>query len=226
MVKLHVKKGEESQFLFDTHVDVDVDTLIRELVIIYNGRLKVDRLSSEIEDLAEHGITLPPQMQGLTEDQIVDLKLRDEWEDRCVPSGGWVENKDKIGRRNGRAPNTQMREKLKQATVDAKALVSKKKVDSNETLTYSTVKEAIDILRGIIMIVYPMGLPPHDPVQMELNNAEDLEGTQASLDIMEDGKTSLWWAGKEIQSGNNKKLSDFVGKNDKTKLIVKLQKVN
>ena len=45
---------------------------------------------SEIEQLAEHGITMPPNMQGLTDDQIVDLKLKDEWEDKCVPSGGYV----------------------------------------------------------------------------------------------------------------------------------------
>lgn len=56
---------------------------------------------SEIPELADHGITLPPNMQGLTEEQIVDLKLRDEWEDKCVPSGGPVFRKDEIGRRNG-----------------------------------------------------------------------------------------------------------------------------
>ena len=34
----------------------------------------------------------------------------------------------------------------------------------------------------------------------------------------------MWWAGKELQRG--KKLQDFIGKNEKTKLIAKLQKVN
>lgn len=56
---------------------------------------------SEIPELADHGITLPPNMQGLTEEQIVELKLRDEWEDKCVPSGGPVFKTDEIGRRNG-----------------------------------------------------------------------------------------------------------------------------
>jgi len=32
----------------------------------------------------------------------------------------------------------------------------------------------------------------------------------------------MWWAGKELQRG--KLLSDYVGKNDKTKIIAKLQK--
>lgn len=44
MVRLHIKKGEESQFLYETTVDVVVGDLITELVRLYNGRLKVDRL--------------------------------------------------------------------------------------------------------------------------------------------------------------------------------------
>lgn len=39
--------------------------------------------------------------QGLTEEQICDLKLEDEWGKKCIPSGGYVECKDEIGRRNG-----------------------------------------------------------------------------------------------------------------------------
>lgn len=58
-------------------------------------------ISPEIPELADHGITLPPNMQGLTHDQITDLKLRDEWEDNCIPSGGAEFKKDEIGRRNG-----------------------------------------------------------------------------------------------------------------------------
>ena len=59
-------------------------------------------LSTEMEELAKHGITLPPNMQGLAEEQISDLRLHDEWEDKCSPSGGYVETKDPLTRRNGR----------------------------------------------------------------------------------------------------------------------------
>ena len=41
-------------------------------------------------------------MQGLNDDQIIDLKLKDEWSDKCIPSGGYIERKDDLGRRNGR----------------------------------------------------------------------------------------------------------------------------
>ena len=57
---------------------------------------------TEIELLGEHGTALPPNMLGLTEEQIEELHLRDEWEDVCVPSGGTVVNPDPVGRRNGK----------------------------------------------------------------------------------------------------------------------------
>ena len=50
-----------------------------------------------MEDLAEHGVMLPPNMQGLTDDQIEELHLVDEWGEKCVPSGGWTFNKDVMG---------------------------------------------------------------------------------------------------------------------------------
>lgn len=62
--------------------------------------------TTEIQELAEHGITIPPNMQGLTDDQILDLKLRDEWQDTCIPSGGAEFKKDEIGRRNGNGEAT------------------------------------------------------------------------------------------------------------------------
>lgn len=222
MVKLHIKKGDESQFLYETTVDVGTSDLIDSLVAIYNGRLKVQRICSEIEELADHGITLPPNMQGLTDEQIEELKLKDEWADKCYPSGGHIDNKDDIGRRNGIAPTEQMKEVLKKTCKEAKDMISKKKVDANDCTSQPIVVEALQILKGAVTIVYPMGLPPHDPIRAELENTEDLSGTQAALEVIEAEKASLYWAGKELERG--KKLGDYIGKNEKTKIVCKLQK--
>ena len=50
MVQLHVKRGEESQFLFSTTVDAPLETVIQQVTAIYNGRLKVDRICSGKHD--------------------------------------------------------------------------------------------------------------------------------------------------------------------------------
>ncbi|KAJ7320524.1 hypothetical protein JRQ81_020035 [Phrynocephalus forsythii] len=222
MVLLHVKYGDESQFLLETTVSVSIEDLTQEVTKIYNGRLKVQRVCAEIESLAEHGIFLPPNMQGLTDEQIEELKLKDEWAERCIPSGGSVFKKDEIGRRNGHAPNEKMNQVLKTTVEEAKALISKKQAQANVCVTMNMVKDALDQLRGAVMIVYPMGLPPYDPIRMEFEDKEDLSGTQAALEVIQEPEAQLWWAAKELKRA--KQLSDYVGKNEKTKIIVKIQK--
>lgn len=84
------------------------------------------------------------------------------------------------------------------------------------------VQEAIDILKGACMIVYPMGLPPYDNIQMEFDNEEDLSGTQASKDVIPSNMGSIWFSGKEMLP--TKQFSDYLGKNEKSKVIAKIQK--
>lgn len=43
MVVLHVKRGEGSQFLYETNAKINVNKLAQEVVAIYNGRLKIQR---------------------------------------------------------------------------------------------------------------------------------------------------------------------------------------
>ncbi|XP_054240715.1 cilia- and flagella-associated protein 298 isoform X1 [Indicator indicator] len=222
MVRLHVKRGDESQFLLETAASARLSDLTPLVARIYNGRLKVQRLCSEMEELAEHGTLLPYNMQGLTDEQIEELKLKDEWAEKCIPSGGSIFKKDEIGRRNGHAPNEKMQQVIKKTIEEAKALISRKQVQANVCVNMEMVKDALDQLRGAVMIVYPMGLPPHDPIRMEFENKEDLLGTQAALEVIEESEAQLWWAGKELKE--TKVLSDYVGKNEKTTIIVKIQK--
>ena len=46
---------------------------------------------------------------------------------------------------------------------------------------------------------------------------------QASLEVIEEQNASVWFSGKEMLRG--KTLKDYVGKNEKTKIVAKLQKV-
>lgn len=178
--------------------------------------------SKEMEELAEHGISLPYNMQGLTEEQVQELKLKDEWAQKCVPSGGSVFRKDEMGRRNGFAPNEKMQQVIKKTIEEAKALISKKQVQAGVCVGMEVVTDALEQLRGAVLIVYPMGLPPHDPIRMELEDKEDLSGTHAGTEVIKESEAQLWWAGKQLEE--TKLLSDYVGKNEKTTIIVKIQK--
>lgn len=222
MVLLHIKRGNESQFMYEATVTTPISQLNKEIVLIYNGRLKIGRICSEVEELAKYGPLFPPEILGLAEEQVSELKLVDPYAEKCVPSGGWVYSRDPVGRRNGRQPQEKMQEILNKAINDAKDMVSKKLVDANKPLTVKQVQNAIGILRGAVTIVYPMDLPPHDTIYMEFTNTEDLSGTQASLEVIEPAKMQLWFAGRHMLE--DKLLSDYLGKNEKCKGIVKIVK--
>merc|ERR1719409_1156975 len=82
--------------------------------------------------------------------------------------------------------------------------------------------EAIDTVRGAVMILYPMGLPEWDMVRANLENTEELDGTQAGSDLLDPDNSTMWWANKELQ--REKKLLDYCGKNEKTKIVAKIQR--
>ncbi|CAH8821044.1 unnamed protein product [Trichobilharzia szidati] len=222
MVKVVVKKGDQAFFIVDRPSDTPVSDLINDICEIYNGILKIHRICGEVEELSKHGVTLPPNMQGLTDEQISDLKLEDEWGKKCTPSGGYVECKDEIGRRSGIAPTEKMSEILKRTVDESKQLISRDLVRKNISIEKAVVRESLMMLSGAVTIVYPMGLPPYDPIKLELDNEEDLSGTQAAQDVIMVEDATLWFSGKELQ--RDKLLSDYVGSNDKTKAIIKLSK--
>ena len=66
------------------------------------------------------------------------------------------ENKDIYSRRNGHAPNENMKKVLTDTIAKAKDMISKKLVDQKVEMTLETVQEAISVLKGAVMIVYPM----------------------------------------------------------------------
>ena len=51
-------------------------------------------------------------------------------------------------------------------------------MEANICMSEATIKDALDKLSGAVTIVYPMGLPPHDPIRMEFEGTEDLTGSQ------------------------------------------------
>ena len=88
MVVLNVKRSEKFLFLYETTLDSKVEIVLRDLIVLINLRLKVLRIVDAIEGLAQYGIAKPPNMRGLLEEQIKELKLTDEEAVRCEPVGG------------------------------------------------------------------------------------------------------------------------------------------
>jgi len=48
---------------------------------------------------------------------------------------------------------------------EAKSRVSQQNVSANVCLAFDHIMETIDMLKGAVTIVYPMGLPFYDPIR-------------------------------------------------------------
>lgn len=103
-------------------------------------------------------------------------------------------------------------------------------------LTEEAIKKQLELLRGAVVIAYPMGLPEYDPVLEILDDTEDvgssivrallpqrvLTSVQHAKDVLDANTACLWWAGKELHRG--KLLHEYLGRNEKTTIVAKLQR--
>jgi len=202
----------------------DVEVAVREVVVIHNLRQKVNRLAEAAQQLATFGPMKPPEAQGLDDETplLDDYDVKDGVsKPRATPQRNEHYNQDPTERRTGNAPSPELAAVLTKTVEDAQALTSEKQVQMKAKITAKMLSDAISNVRGAVMICYPMGLPDYDIVRQILEEREEVEGS-AALEMLDGGHASLWFASKEMQP--DKKLCDYVGKNDKTKVVAKLQK--
>eukprot|EP00164_Ancoracysta_twista_P002757 GFYU01003667.1.p1 GENE.GFYU01003667.1~~GFYU01003667.1.p1 ORF type:complete len:292 (-),score=109.81 GFYU01003667.1:244-1119(-) len=223
MVVVHLKVRDADQFLYEAPTGTSNDILTREVVDVWNMRHRSIRLVEHCQDLCNHGPYKHPDNHGI-DDALMEQSGGATGE-RPAPTHieeGRVYQPDPCGRRSGLAPTEELAQIITKETYELKSLCDKRQVDAKVTLKKEVIQEAIDRVRGAIMIVWPMGLPEYDPVREALEDREDLAGHQASQDVHDPNTAQLWWASKTLD--RNKTLGDFVGKNEKTKIVAKLTK--
>jgi len=228
MVFIHYKKTDYDQFFYQTTTDVKVEQLIEELAEINNTRVKLDRLCISIQDLAAHGVLKPEETRGLPYEMIPD-------ENGNLPVQGTKEvvkvlpgqryNEDKTRYRTGIVVSEDMSKVLLNEVNEARKIISKENMTKTNPLTQKALNEAISNLRGAVMIAYPAyhDLPTWEPARMILEDKYDFANiAQDNYEYYNPKDTSIWAVGKEFPK--SKLLSDCIGKNEKTTIIVKLQK--
>lgn len=207
MVLIHMKQNEDRQFLYECPASESVDLVIREVVAIHNLQLKILLLVQEGEQLSLYGPSRPPSSDDNEEDSDDD-----ESTERLH---GPFYRQDPARKRTGEACSPEVAETLKKMLAEAGVCASKDQVQHKVPLSAAHLKESLQNVRGAVMMCFPMGLPQYDPVH------QLLAGTYKDVNIFDADTAQLWWAGKELT--RDKKLSAHVGKNDKTKIIAKLQ---
>jgi hypothetical protein len=84
------------------------------------------------------------------------------------------------------------------------------------------ITDELDIIRGVIMMAYPgyYGLGEWEPIRVILENKEEFDEKMDLSDDLNADNCTMWICGKELHRG--KLLSDYFGKNEKQKFVVKI----
>lgn len=100
---------------------------------------------------------------------------------------------------------------LVRALSEATSYASKDQVIHNKPLSLYVLRDHIRSIEKEFLVTYSvMGL-----------SSSDLQQFLSDSQILEENTVQLLWAGKELTRG--KKLCDFIGRNEKTKIVIRLQ---
>lgn len=212
MVNLTVKRGDTILFKLTTLATTQIESLLKQIKIIQNKVSKLNRLINSINDLIAHGPT--KHVPGYS-----DLELDAALENVHITkvNHDHVFNPDQLGLRSGIAPLPDLAIILQKSIDNASAIISQtvKSIDILE------LEECFELIRGAVMIVFPQGLPSYDLTRQILDDDENIQGSDLNH-ILTDEHV-LWWASKQLMNG--KCLGDYVGFNEKTSIIIKIQKI-
>lgn len=215
-VVIHVKFGQEDEFLYETTCAESCDPLIRNLVKVNNRRAQLAFLCGALRDLAKHGPAKPNDEQG------VDA-LKEKYESAVIDKTAHY-TADPTGMRTGNGVGEALTKVFEDVCLEAEQYISRNQVKARRALTMDALDDKLANMRGAVTMAYPMGLPKWDPVQLALESIDGLNGTQAQSALLEEDTAQLWCAGKEF--ARDQTVADRLGRNEKTKVVAKLQKPN
>lgn len=216
MVLLHVKTADDrNQFLFETTAKEKIKDIVKAVTSIHLTRLQALKVADAAEALATYGPLRPEETRGLTEEVAKLSNLN-------VHPDGTPTNPDPHHYRTGVPPPKSVADVIIRTCKEVQEALSHKKVGMRESLTIGATKESLDLLKGALQIAYPAyhGLPSWEPARLILEGKETNGGSEISESITPEN-ACLWWTGKLLQQEES--LSKYLGLNEKTKTIVRLQ---
>eukprot|EP00981_Chlorochromonas_danica_P014354 scaffold7822_cov179-Ochromonas_danica.AAC.15 len=202
MVVIQIKtSNEHDTFLYETTCDTLNDSLVRDLVKVWNLRIRLRQLAGGLRELAEYGPMKHPDKAGIDE-------IQEKYNNERIEKGEYYKA-DPTGIRNGNGVGPQLGDTMNRVADDLESILD---------------KEKLDLARGAVMMAFPMGLPEWDTIRLTLEGEAGLQGTAAGQEILNEDTAELWVASRNFDRTNNQTVADRLGRNEKTKVIGKLQK--
>lgn len=216
MVLIQIKQGDQDTFLYECLSSTTNDAVIRDLVRIWNNRMRLFQLCGAIRDLGKHGPMKKPDKAGID-------NIQEKYNGEVIDRNEFYQE-DPTGNRTGNGVGPRMVEVFEEVARDAEEVLSHHNVTRKIPISSALLQEKLDNIRGAVTMAYPMGLPEWDTVRMtiESEDCSGLDGTLASQHVLDPETAELWIASRCLD--RRQVLSDRLGKNEKTKVIGKLQR--
>ena len=115
-------------------------------------------------------------------------------------------------------------------------------VTRKQATNFAVLAEKLENIRGVVIMAFPQGLPEYDSVRIAIEensssnmnstpnpdykglvSAAGLEGSAAGVEILDPETAELWIASRCLD--RREKFCERYGRNEKTKLIAKMQKL-
>eukprot|EP01038_Epipyxis_sp_PR26KG_P005406 gene5406-7493_t len=214
MVVLQIKNSDSDSFLYETTCDTNNDAMIRDLVAVWNLRIRLRQLCGGLVELGRYGPMKPPDKAGLDE-------IHEKYDNQSVDKTEYYEA-DPTGARCGNGVGPQLMDTIDRVVRDTLDILDKNNVQRKLAISLQMLQDKLDNIRGVTIMAYPMGLPEWDTVRLTIEGNEGLEGTAAGQDLLDESTAELWAA--STMFNRSQTVAHRLGKNEKTKIIVKLQK--
>lgn len=228
MVLLHFKIADKNQFIYSVPATTQISEILKGAILINNLRCRLDTLCMVVEELIKHGPLKTEETRGLKETENLDENIEPQYRAKKTPMPpkvGTKFNEDKTNQRTGWILEDDVNKKIMEAVTNAKDYLDPKRAEKRLPTTPEELNEHINLIRGGVMIGYPAyyGLGEWEPCRVIFEDKSDiLMKDEANQDYFQVDKTIMWYAGKELEQ--SKALCDYVGKNEKTKVVVKFTK--
>eukprot|EP01036_Dinobryon_divergens_P023920 gene23920-32318_t len=213
MVVIHIKK-DNGAFLYETSCENSNEFVIRDLVNVWNMRLRLQQLVGGLREMALYGPMKPPDKAGLDE-------INEKYNGAVLDKNQYYQA-DPTGVRTGNGVGPQLQETIERVCTDTEAVLSGDNVTRKLAISTAMLQDKLDLIRGVVTMAYPMGLPEWDTIRLTLQGNEGIEGTAAGVELLDPETAELWVASRMFDRSQT--VAERLGRNDKTKVVGKLQK--
>jgi len=116
MVVIQIKNGDSDGFLYETTCSVTNDALVRDLVKVWNLRIRLGQLSGAVRELARYGPMKHPNKAGLDE-------INEKYGNETIDKNEYYQP-DPTGARTGNGVGPQLSETIERVAMDVEGILN------------------------------------------------------------------------------------------------------